>query len=120
MKSFFALIPLIALTLLLPACDRTDTSVPAAAPPTDVRLGFFPNLTHAQAVLAVTSGDFAAAVAPGKFTPQQFNAGPSLIEALFAHQIDIGFVGPGPAITAFAEAMARAFASFPAQPTTAS
>jgi NitT/TauT family transport system substrate-binding protein len=59
-------------------------------------------VTHAQAVLGVTSGDFANAVAPSKFTAQQFNAGPSLIEALFANQIDIGYVGPGPVINAFA------------------
>jgi NitT/TauT family transport system substrate-binding protein len=101
MKSLCTLLLLIGVGSFLAACDRSDNSAPAPATPTDVRLGFFPNLTHAQAVLGVTSGDFAAAVAPGKFTPQQFNAGPSLIEALFAHQIDIGFVGPGPAITAF-------------------
>ena len=83
-------------------CDRDSGSAPmAAAAPAEVRLGFFPNVTHAQAVLGVTSGDFATAVAPSKFTPQQFNAGPSLIEALFAKQIDVGYVGPGPVINAF-------------------
>jgi NitT/TauT family transport system substrate-binding protein len=65
-------------------------------------LGFFPNVTHAQAVLGVTSGDFQKAVGPVKFNSQQFNAGPSLIEALFAGQIDVGYVGPGPVINAFA------------------
>ena len=91
--------------LWLVGCDQTNSaSVPAATtPPVDVRLGFFPNLTHAQAVLGVTSGDFANAVAPSKFTPQQFNAGPSLIEALNAGQIDVGYVGPGPVINAFAK-----------------
>ena len=49
-----------------------------------MRLGFFPNLTHAQAVLGTTSGEFAAAVAPAAFKSQQFNAGPGLIEALFS------------------------------------
>jgi NitT/TauT family transport system substrate-binding protein len=93
-------------------CDRSagnggsaaPASGPAAAAPsvTAVRLGFFPNVTHAQAVLGVTSGDFEEAVAPASFTPQQFNAGPSLIEALFANQIDVGYVGPGPVINAFA------------------
>jgi NitT/TauT family transport system substrate-binding protein len=103
MKTFPIALFLTLLASLLPACNRSDQSTPTSQPtPTDVRLGFFPNLTHAQAVLAVTSGDFAASIAPGKLTPQQFNAGPSLIEALFAHQIDIGYVGPGPAITAFA------------------
>lgn len=67
----------------------------------EIRLGYFPNLTHAQAVLGVASGDFAQAVAPVKFTTKVFNAGPSLIEALLVHEIDIGYVGPGPALTAF-------------------
>jgi NitT/TauT family transport system substrate-binding protein len=85
-------------------CDNGKEASTSAgtAPVTEVRLGFFPNVTHAQAVLGVTSGDFEKAVAPIKFTPQQFNAGPSLIEALFAHQIDVGYVGPGPVINAFA------------------
>lgn len=66
-----------------------------------VTIGYFPNLTHAQAVLGVASGDFAHAVAPWKLETKLFNAGPSLIEALFAGEIDIGYVGPGPALSAF-------------------
>ena len=68
--------------------------------PAEVRLGYFANLTHAQAVLGTASGDFEQAVAPAKFSTKVFNAGPSLIEALFAGEIDIGYVGPGPAISA--------------------
>ncbi len=88
-------------------CDQSSnrsTATTQASPPaiSEVRLGFFPNLTHAQAVLGVTSGDFASAVGPAKFTPRQFNAGPALIEALFASQIDVGYVGPGPVINAWA------------------
>jgi NitT/TauT family transport system substrate-binding protein len=91
-------------------CNKSDTaSGPSpttrsseSSPLAEVRLGFFPNLTHAQAVLGVASGDFEQAVAPAKFTDHQFNAGPSLIEALFANEIDIGYVGPGPTISAFA------------------
>ncbi|MCC6424830.1 MAG: aliphatic sulfonate ABC transporter substrate-binding protein [Phycisphaerales bacterium] len=69
----------------------------------EVRLGYFPNLTHAQAVLGVASGDFSQAIAPIKLTAKVFNAGPSLIEALLVNEIDIGYVGPGPALTAFAK-----------------
>jgi NitT/TauT family transport system substrate-binding protein len=83
-------------------CDNASTTTTAGtSTPTEVRLGFFPNVTHAQAVLGVTSGDFEKAVAPVRFTPQQFNAGPALIEALFDHRIDVGYVGPGPAINGF-------------------
>jgi NitT/TauT family transport system substrate-binding protein len=86
----------------LTGCDGSGSSSATTAPVTEVRLGFFPNVTHAQAVLGVASGDFEKAVAPIKFTPQQFNAGPALIEALFDHRIDVGYVGPGPAINGFA------------------
>jgi len=65
-----------------------------------IRVGYFANLTHAQAVLGVASGDFETAIAPAKLEAKVFNAGPSLIEALFAGEIDIGYVGPGPALRA--------------------
>ena len=88
-------------------CDRGGAADagPGAdtAPPAEVRLGYFGNVTHAQAALGVVSGDFANAVAPSKFSTKVFNAGPSLIEALFSNNIDIGYVGPGPALSAHAK-----------------
>ena len=87
--------------LLLPGillgCARHD--VPHQPPP-HVRLGYFANLTHAQAVLGVSSGEFASAIRPSKLETRVFNAGPSLIEAVLANEIDIGYVGPGPALNA--------------------
>lgn len=68
----------------------------------EVRIGYFANLSHAQAVLGVSSGEFESAIAPAKLKTKVFNAGPSLIEALFAGEIDIGYVGPGPALSAHA------------------
>ncbi|HEV3190652.1 MAG TPA: aliphatic sulfonate ABC transporter substrate-binding protein [Polyangiaceae bacterium] len=65
-----------------------------------VKVGYFANLTHAQAVLGVASGDFERAIAPATLEAKVFNAGPSLVEALFAGEIDIGYVGPGPALFA--------------------
>jgi NitT/TauT family transport system substrate-binding protein len=76
-------------------CHRTSD------PDRPVTIGYFANLTHAQAVLAAASGDFGKAVWPAKLETKIFNAGPSLIEALFAGEIDIGYVGPGPAISAY-------------------
>jgi NitT/TauT family transport system substrate-binding protein len=70
---------------------------------TEVRLGYFPNLTHAQAVLGVSSGDFQTALGNDiQLTPKKFNAGPALIAALMGGDIDIAYVGPGPALTAWA------------------
>jgi NitT/TauT family transport system substrate-binding protein len=65
-----------------------------------VKIGYFANLSHAQAVLGVASGEFERSIAPAKLETKIFNAGPSLIEALFAGEIDIGYVGPGPVISA--------------------
>ena len=82
---WFAL--LAAVFALLAACDKSqDQSSPAqaVAPPplAEVRLGYFANVTHAQAVLGVSSGEFQAALGPTKLTTKVFNAGPELIEAL--------------------------------------
>jgi NitT/TauT family transport system substrate-binding protein len=84
------------LSLSLPACGKSRGSGDAQA----VRVGYFANLSHAQALLGVASGDYAQAVAPARLETKIFNAGPSLIEALFAGEIDIGYVGPGPVISA--------------------
>jgi NitT/TauT family transport system substrate-binding protein len=84
--------------------DDAARAAPAASPapaPAEVRIGYFANLAHAQAVLGVASGEYAAAVAPAKLTPKVFNAGPALIEAMFAGEIDLGYVGPGPALSAY-------------------
>ncbi|HEY8669138.1 MAG TPA: ABC transporter substrate-binding protein [Tepidisphaeraceae bacterium] len=70
--------------------------------PQEVRIGYFPNVTHAQAVLGASSGEFAQALAPAKLSAKTFNAGPSLIEALFSKEVDIGYVGPSPALNGFA------------------
>jgi NitT/TauT family transport system substrate-binding protein len=87
-------------------CDRSAASSAGAGPAagdSEVRLGYFANLTHAQAVLAVESGELAEALRPARLKTQVFNAGPSLIEALFAGEIDIGYVGPSPALNAHAK-----------------
>jgi NitT/TauT family transport system substrate-binding protein len=85
-------------------CDKASDARAGEQSPSlsEVRLGYFPNVTHAQAVLGVTSGDFERAVAPVKFSPQPFNAGPALIQALLHDQIDVGYVGPGPVMNAYA------------------
>src|SRR5690348_8288771 len=79
---------ILLLTFPLLSCDRSSATAAApdarSAAPREVRLGYFANVTHAQAVLGVSSGEFAQAIAPRKLTTRVFNAGPSLIEALFA------------------------------------
>src|SRR4051794_3846805 len=91
-------------------CGKTESAGsggPASAPP-EVRIGYFANLTHAQAVLGVSSGEFESAIKPSKLTTRVFNAGPSLIEALFGGEVDIGYVGPGPALSGFSKSHGEA------------
>ncbi|HJU94568.1 MAG TPA: hypothetical protein VJ643_00920, partial [Nitrososphaera sp.] len=50
-----------------------------------LRVGYFPNINHAQAVIGLGNGDFQRALGDNvQVTTQIFNAGPSAIEALFA------------------------------------
>src|SRR5919202_4705108 len=72
-------------------------------PSTSLRIGYFPNVNHAQAVLGFESGDFQKQLLKDGITvkPMVFSAGPSVIEALFANQIDIAYVGPNPAINGY-------------------
>lgn len=70
--------------------------------PYTLRVGFFPNITHSQALFGMRSGEFAAALGENvKIDAKAFNAGPSVIEALFAGQIDISYIGPNPAINGY-------------------
>jgi NitT/TauT family transport system substrate-binding protein len=69
---------------------------------TVVRVGAFPNITHAQAMVGKANGWFDKALGSGtKIQWTSFNAGPSAIEALFAGAIDMTYVGPNPAITGY-------------------
>lgn len=92
----------IAAALAIASLAPASSGKPEAAPK-EVRIGYFANVTHAQALLAVESGDFAEAVAPSTLATRTFNAGPSLVEALFAGEIDIGYIGPSPALSAHAQ-----------------
>jgi NitT/TauT family transport system substrate-binding protein len=69
-----------------------------------VNLGLFPNVTHAPALVGLAEGHFAAALGEGvELNPFTFNAGTDAIEAVFAGAVDLTFIGPNPAINAFAQ-----------------
>jgi NitT/TauT family transport system substrate-binding protein len=65
-----------------------------------LKLGYFPNVTHAQALVGVDDGTFARALS-GRLETRMFNAGPAAMEALLAGDLDASYVGPGPAAIAF-------------------
>ncbi|MER5933009.1 aliphatic sulfonate ABC transporter substrate-binding protein [Streptomyces sp. NPDC002054] len=72
---------------------------PLSAP--EVRIGYFPNLTHATALVGVQEGLIQKELGGTKIKPQTFNAGPSEIEALNGGSLDIGFIGPSPSINGY-------------------
>ncbi|MEV7616925.1 ABC transporter substrate-binding protein, partial [Streptomyces sp. NPDC089799] len=59
----------------------------------EVRIGYFPNLTHATALVGIQEGLIAKELGGTRIKPQTFNAGPSEIEALNGGSLDIGFIG---------------------------
>ncbi|MEV6002070.1 aliphatic sulfonate ABC transporter substrate-binding protein [Streptomyces griseomycini] len=101
-----------ALPLLLTACgygsastdDDKRTGVAAGAEKLsagEVRIGYFPNLTHATALVGVQEGLFQKELGGTTIKASTFNAGPSEIEALNAGSIDIGWIGPSPAVNGY-------------------
>lgn len=68
---------------------------------TEVRIAYFPNITHTQALVMKNKkmlekkwGDKCSV------TWTSFNAGPAEMEAIFAGEIDLGYIGPVPALSA--------------------
>lgn len=66
-----------------------------------VDIGYFNNVTHAQALYMKAEGILEKAFGEEHpVTWTAFNAGPAEVEALFSASIDIGYIGPVPAVTA--------------------
>lgn len=64
-----------------------------------VRIAHFPTITHAQAIVAREKGWFEAAMGETiDVSYTLFNAGSSEVEAFFSEQVDIGYIGPIPAV----------------------
>ncbi len=74
---------------------------------TVLRVGYFPNITHAQGVIGSQTtreghGWFEQRLGPDvEIQWFAFNAGPSAMEAIFAGSIDLTYVGPNPSLNAY-------------------
>lgn len=77
------------------------------AAPITLRVGYFPNVTHAQGIIGAHStrqgqGWFEQRLGPDVVVQwYPFNAGPSAMEAIFAGTIDLTYVGPNPTLNAY-------------------
>ena len=92
-----AALALLVLAGVLGGCGETKSPGPVS-----VRLGYFANVTHAPAIVALERGLFAEALgADVKLEARVFNAGPEAVEAIFSDALDVSYIGPNPAINAF-------------------
>ncbi|MER7743088.1 aliphatic sulfonate ABC transporter substrate-binding protein [Streptomyces sp. NPDC096538] len=106
-----AALPLLALAACgygSQAKDDDTVRVAAGAKKTDgldsVRIGYFGNLTHGTALVGARKGLFQKELGGTEAKYAVFNAGPSEIEALNSGSLDIGFIGPSPAINGYTKA----------------
>ncbi|NVN98664.1 MAG: ABC transporter substrate-binding protein [Geobacteraceae bacterium] len=93
---FFRWFLLISLLILPAVASAADT----------IRVGFFPNITHAQALVGKERRIFEQKTGRA-IDWKSFNAGPSAMEALLAGQLDLVYVGPNPAVNAFMRSKGR-------------
>ena len=83
------------------ASDTGSTATSPAAKPVTVHLGYFPNLTHAPALVGVAQGIFAKDLAPDTLSTSTFSAGPTENQAILSGSLDIAFEGPSAALSAY-------------------
>ena len=106
LRSFAAALAL-ALMVGAAACGA---SAPASDDgPLTIRLGYFPNLTHAPALVGMQNGFFANALGSEvTIEPHTFNAGGDAVTAILSGSIDAGFVGPNPTVNAYTQSHGQA------------
>jgi len=78
------------------------TGKPTSDGPLVIRAGHFPDIVHSQAHVGKVKGTFKEVLGPDVTVEWKlFNAGPSAIEALFADELDLTYIGPNPAINGY-------------------
>ena len=91
--------------------DAIKTNIDNSSSKT-LRIGYFPNVNHAQVIIGLKNGDFQKILNSNDSTNKSeqnkininefvFSDGPSALEALFGGQIDVAYVGPNPAISGY-------------------
>jgi NitT/TauT family transport system substrate-binding protein len=98
-----------AVALLAASCGGDAEGAGAKGEGLTLRIGYFPNVTHASAIVGLKKGVWADSLGENvTIESKPFNAGGDAIESLFSGAIDASFLGPNPAITGFAESNGEA------------
>lgn len=87
----------------VPSRVSASEGLPKLATCPTIRLGFFPNITHAPALVAqqLALNETFLGKDGTKVEYTAFNAGPSVIEAMKGGAIDVSYIGPNPAIAGY-------------------
>ncbi len=117
-KTSIALLAVVIAGAALAACGSSSSSSsssttkagsqPSSSPVT-LRLGYFPNLTHAPALVGIQGGIFKKNLGKNvTLKTTSFNAGGDVITAMFAGALDASFIGPNPSINGFQKSNGKA------------
>lgn len=107
-RTFSALIVIVIIVLAAACGTSVNGANEPPGPASALRLGYFANLTHATAIISVDRGLLAKELGGTKLETQIFDAGPAAVEALFGGSLDAAYMGPNPAINAFARSGGKA------------
>jgi NitT/TauT family transport system substrate-binding protein len=110
LKTTAAVLAVVAAGATLAACGSDDknsgsdtsSTTKASSEPVTLRLGYFPNVTHAPAIVGIEGGVFDKTFAKNvTVEPTPFNAGPDVVTAIYSDALDASYIGPGPSISAY-------------------
>lgn len=106
LKRLFSCLLLLCALLPMMGCQQEDPDSKV------IRMGGFPNITHVQALVARNmtrhgEGWFERYLPGYTFEWYTYNAGPTAMEALFGRTADLTYVGPSPALNAYAVSAGR-------------
>lgn len=106
LKKLLSSLILVMALLLVAGCNQEDPNSKV------IRMGGFPNVTHVQALVARNmsrhgEGWFERYLPGYSIEWYTYNAGPTAMEALFGRTADLTYVGPSPALNAYAVSAGR-------------
>ena len=106
LKKLLSCLILVSTLLAMVGCNREDPDSKV------IRIGGFPNVTHVQALVARNmsrhgEGWFERYLPGYSVEWYTYNAGPTAMEALFGRTADLTYVGPSPALNAYAVSAGR-------------
>lgn len=112
-KVLFRSAALAATLLVLSGCAASANTSTAAGSqntaPAELRLGYFPNFTHAPAIVGIDQGFYEDELGSDtELAGKTFNAGPEALEALLSGSIDAAFIGPSPTVTGYTQSNGEA------------